>query len=195
MSLTNVMKETGMPASEVKVIHTRPALVQELNWRPLFSPGSSAQTDSIKTIVFSFYNDDLYQIVVDYDSSRTKGLMPEDLVEAISTTYGVPTAPTPTFITISSSGLYSDSKLVDARWEDAQYAVTLFHSSSYQPVFGMSALSKRLDGLARTARHEAIQLDKQDAPQREVERKRQQDEKDRSDQEDARALNKPTFRF
>jgi hypothetical protein len=83
--------------------------------------------------------------------------------------------------------------VVIARWEDSQYSFNLFRSS-YQPTFGMVGFSKRLDALARVATAEAIRLDEQEAPQREVERQKEQDAKDRAGQKKARLVNKPNFR-
>ena len=59
--------------------------------------------------------------------------------------------------------------------------------------FGMLVFSKRLDALARTAIVEAIQLDEQEAPQREIERQKKQDEENHAAQENARLVNKATF--
>ena len=53
--------------------------------------------------------------------------------------------------------------------------------------------SKRLDGLARTAIVEAIQLDEQEAPQREIDRQKKQDGENRAAQEQARLVNKANF--
>jgi hypothetical protein len=54
--------------------------------------------------------------------------------------------------------------------------------------------SKRLDALARAAVTEAVRLDKQEAPQREVERQKQQESDTRVAQGKARLANKPPFR-
>ena len=80
-----------------------------------------------------------------------------------------------------------------ARWEDSQYSFNLFRSS-YQPTFGMVGFSKRLDTLARIGIAEAIRLDEQEAPRREIDRQKKQDAEDRAEQEKARLANKPNFR-
>jgi len=38
--------------------------------------------------VFSFYNDQLSKLVVDYDHDRTAGLTDTDLIDALSIEYG-----------------------------------------------------------------------------------------------------------
>ena len=45
MNLQEVAQEAGIAPSTAKVIHVRPALVQELNLRRLFSPSSSPHSN------------------------------------------------------------------------------------------------------------------------------------------------------
>ena len=75
--LAAVANQAGVSASEAKVIHSRPALIQELAWRPQ-SLGQAPQPESASEIVFSFYNGELYRIVVHYDRYETEGLTTED---------------------------------------------------------------------------------------------------------------------
>jgi hypothetical protein len=191
MNLPAIAKQAGLEPSEAKAIYQRPALIQELNWQPQLSLTSS-QADPVRTIFFSFYNGELFRIVVNYDRYKTEGLTTEDVVEALSAKYGTATKPAAEII-FSSSQVYNDSEVVIARWEDSQYSLNLFRSS-YQPTFGMVGFSKRLDALARAAIAEAIRLDEQEAPQREIDRQKKQDAEDRAGQEKARLANKPNFR-
>jgi hypothetical protein len=193
MNLLAVAKQAEMQPSEARVIHQRPAVIQELEWRPQRSLAYSPQADPVQGVLFSFYNGDLFRIVVNYDQIRTEGLTDEDMVEAISAKYGTATQPAAKVILFSSSQVYNDSENVIARWEDSQYSFNLFRSS-YQPTFGMLVFSKRLDPLARAAIAEAIRLDEQEAPQREMERQKKQDEENRAEQEKARPVNKAAFR-
>jgi hypothetical protein len=193
MNLLAVAKQADTKPSEARVIHQRPAVIQELEWRPSRSIGSSPQGDPVKEVLFSFYNGDLFRMVVNYDQLKTEGLTDEDMVEAISAKYGTATRPDAKIILFSSFQVYNDSEKVIARWEDSQYSFNLFRSS-YQPTFGILVLSKRLDALAGAAIVEAIRLDEQEAPQREIERQKNQDEKNHAAQEQARLVNKPSFR-
>ena len=88
MSLVTVAQKADITA-EARVLHRRPELIQELMWLPAPSrvPGALAQGDSARKVLFSFYNDQLFRIVVTYDRERTEGLTAEDIVEAISVTY------------------------------------------------------------------------------------------------------------
>ncbi len=192
MNLLAVAKQADMKPSEARLIHQRPAVIQELNWQSQLSLTSS-QADPVRTILFSFYNGELFRMVVNYDPYRTKGLTDEDMVEAISAKYGTATRPAGKIILFSSFQVYNDSEKVIARWEDSQYSFNLFRSS-YQPTFGMLVLSKRLDALAQAAIVEAIRLDEQEAPQREIARQKKQDQEDRAAQEKARLVNKVAFR-
>jgi hypothetical protein len=175
------------------VIHERPAVIQELEWRPRGSLSSSPQADAVSEVLFSFYNGKLFRMVVNYDRHKTEGLTDEDMIEAISAKYGTATRPEAKIILFSSFQVYNDGERVIARWEDSQYSFNLFRSS-YQPTFGILVLSKQLDGLARTAIVEAIRLDEQEAPQREIERQKQEDEASRAEQGAARLVNKAAFR-
>jgi len=192
MDLVAIAKLADMKPVDAKVIHQRPAVIQELTWQPRLYLSSTPQADSVRSILFSFYNGELYRILVSYDRYRTEGLTTNDMVEAISTRYGKATKPT-TEVTFSSSQVYNDSEAVLARWENSQYSFSLFRSS-YQPTFGVVGYSKPLDALAQTAIAEAIRLDEQEAPQLESERQKEQDAKDRAGKEKARLANKPNFR-
>ncbi len=191
-NLPTVAKLVGMNSSEARVIHQRPELIQELDWQPGRFPGSSPDADPVKSILFSFYNGELFRMVVNYDRYRTQGLTAEDMIEAISTNCGTATRPAAEII-FPFPSIYNESVKVIARWEDSQYSFNLVRSW-YQSSFGMVAFSKRLDALSQAAIVEAIRLDKLEAPQREVELHRKQAEEDRVQQEKARLVNKPSFR-
>ncbi len=87
-SLVTVARQAGV-AAEPRVLHQRPALIEELMWQPPPVRGASPQADSVKKVLFSFYNGQLFRMVVSYDRDRTEGLTAEDMVAAISETYGL----------------------------------------------------------------------------------------------------------
>jgi hypothetical protein len=193
MNLLAVAKKADVKPSEARVIYQRPAVIQELEWRPQSSYSSSAQRDPVKEVLFSFYNGELYRIVINYDQDRTEGLTDEDMIEGISAKYGTPTTPVAKIISSPSSQVYSDSEKVVARWEDSQYSFNLFRFS-YGSTFGMLVFSKRLEALAQVAIIKAIRLNDQEAPQREIERQKKQDEEKRATGQKARPVNKANFR-
>ena len=189
--LATIAGQVQINPSQAKVIHRRPALIQELKWhaQPL---GPSDQVESADEVVFSFHNNQLYRIVVNYDWYKTEGLTAEDLIEAISATYGTATRAAAEIILPS---IYGDNETLEvlARWEDAEYAINLVRFSN-QPSYTLVAFSKRLDALARAAITEATRLDAEEAPQREIELQKKQAEENRVRQEKARMANKPGFR-
>ena len=192
MNLDSLAQRTHVKPSEAKTLHERPAMIQELWWqRSLGSP--SPKTDPVREVIFSFYNGELFRMVVNYDRYTTEGLTDADMIEAISAKYGIATRPTAEIVSFSSSQVYNDSEKVLARWEDAQYSFNLFRFR-YRTAFGMVLFSKRLDALARSAIVEAIRLDEQEAPQREIELQKKLREENRIAQEKAKLVNKPTFR-
>jgi hypothetical protein len=193
-TLPALAKQAGLALSDAKLIHERPAVMQELEWPIWLGAGSAPQTDPVKTLLFSFYNGELFRIVVNYDRDETEGLTAGDMIAAISAKYGTATKPAGIEIAFSSSQVYNDSELIIARWEDSQYSFNLYRST-YQPTFGMIAFSKRVDALARAATAEANRLDAQTAPQREIRRQQGENEKNRESLEKGRQENKSNFRL
>jgi hypothetical protein len=190
MNLLAVEKQAEIKPSEAKTVHQRPAMLQDLEWRPRRFPGPAPESDPVKDILFSFYNSQLFRMVVNYDRYRTDGLTPEDMIEAISATYGEAAKPAAEILFPSA---YSENVKVIARWEDASYSFNLVRSP-YQPSFALIAFSKDLDALAQAAGLEATRLEALDAPQRELELQRKLGEVSRVQQEKARLANKPGFR-
>lgn len=189
--LPTVAKQAGANPSEATLIHRRPALIQELEWRPkLF--GSSSQTEPVKQVVFSFYDGVLFRITIDYDRYQTAGLTAGDMVEAISASYGLAAKPTgPANV---APALYGDQQEVLAEWQDSQYRFDLI-SESYGPSFRLVGVLKRLEAPFRTAIAEAARLDEKEAPQREIELTAREDETERAKLEKARLVNKAKFRL
>jgi hypothetical protein len=198
--LPAIAKQAHLKPLDARAIHQRPAVIQELTWEAQSLPSSSPGSDSVKNILFSFYNGELFRMVVIYDPDRIAGLTAEDIAEAVSAKYGTATRPVAEII-LSSTNFYNGgekiisdrSEKVLARWEDSQYSFNLYQPS-YQSTFGMVMYSKRLDALARAAIVESVRLDDQEAPQRETERQKKKDEENRVRQEKARQVNKAPFR-
>ena len=90
MSLSAVARQAGI-GLEPRVLQHRPALIQELMWQPARVVGALAQPEAVRKVLFTFYNGQLYRMVISYDRQRTEGLTPDDVVAALSVTYGPPT--------------------------------------------------------------------------------------------------------
>jgi hypothetical protein len=192
--LASVSALAGIAPSEAKAIHQRPALLQDLEWRPSrwLSGSTAVQTDPVQKIVFSFFNDQLFKVTVEYDYQRTEGLTDADMIESISEPYGPPAPAAKKKTTVTLADDTEFSTLV-ARWEGADYGVVLYRSS-YTTAFRLIVTSPRLDALARTAEAQSLRLDAREAPQREIDRQKQEAERLRASQEKARLTNKVTFR-
>jgi hypothetical protein len=188
MSVAAVARHCDI-SPEPRIIDQRPELIQELMWVPP-RLGDMAG-DSAQKMLFTFYNDQLSRVVVSYDRSRTEGLTAEDLVEAISATYGVAALPA-VGVGPAIAGRTADDKIL-ARWEDPQSSITLFRSK-YLSTFGLVWLSKRLDGLTTVAHAEAILLDEREAPAREAARQQRRSDDDRLKDETIRRVNKAAFK-
>jgi hypothetical protein len=185
MSLNAAVKHSGMDASEVTLVHERPARIQELSWRP--SRFSLSDTDPVEQVAMSFYDGQLFRMVINYSSEKTKGLNPEDIIEAVSTQYG---AAAPLAVkTLLPSNSFSEGVTVIGRWENADYSFTLVQSP-YGSTFALIAFSRRLDGLAQAAITAGIRLDEQEGPQRQ----KMQERDARVEQQKVRLVQQGHFR-
>jgi hypothetical protein len=188
MSLVELSNQVDLKPLQTKLVHKRPAVIQELTWWPRESSGSSLQADSVWQVFFTFYNGELYRILVTYDRHATQGLTAEDMVQAISAKYGTATRPDAE-VSFPTNELYRSTEKVIARWEDSQYSISLFRSSLLN-AFGLVMFSKRLDGQAEAAMADAVKLDGQADPQKEIARQK----KEADNLEVARQKNREIFR-
>lgn len=193
--LASIAGQLHMNTSEASVIHERPALVQDLQWRtPYFAAGSNEpQRDTVQQILFSFYNNHLFKMVIDYDRQRTDGMTDADMVAAFSETYGTPVKVKPKTSSTHASQIDVESGRVIGRWGDASYSLVLSRSS-FEGGFQAIVTSTALDALARTADAQAIRLDEREAPTRELARQKKEADDVRTSQERARVANKAAFK-
>lgn len=187
--LAAVARQAGVAPSQARVIHSRPALIQELEWRPR-SPGVSSMSESAKSVVFSFYADELFRIVVDYDRYETEGMTDGDFVEAISAAYGPAAQPA---VSAKVAQGYGEAEEIIAQWQDPQYRFELLRYS-YGPTFKLVGVSKKLEAPAQAAATEAKRLDDQEAPQRDAARLVSEAGAAKAKLDNARLVNKPKFR-
>ena len=188
MSLVELSNQVDLKPLQTKLIHKRPAVIQELTWWPRDSSDSSLQAGSVWQVFFSFYNGELYRILVTYDRHATQGLTAEDMVQAISAQYGTATR-SAAEISFPTNELYRSTEKVIARWEDSQYSINLFRSS-FLNSFGLVMFSKRLDGQAKVAIAESVKLEGQEDTQTVIDRQK----KEADNLEVVREKNRKTFR-
>lgn len=192
-SIGSVVKISGSHQSDSRTLHERPAKIQELVWRLPYPGSTIAKADPVRDVLFSFYNDQLYRIVITYDRDRTEGLTDDDVVQSLSGAYGTPLLP---YVKRAFSALPTGAPgetVVVAQWEDAASLLTLTRGV-YWPQFQLVLISKRLDRLALVAIKEALRLDKQEAPQRELDQRSRKAAQAAVVSEKARIANKAAFR-
>jgi hypothetical protein len=192
--VATVARATGAVESDVKVLHQRPALIQELEWRPDRSE-SSSEFEAVRVVVFSFSDGQLFRMFVDYDRNKTEGLSADDLMQSISEVYGAPTRPVATITTGSLSDYYAyaSTEPVLARWQDEEYSVSLIRSSQ-RPNFGLIITSRNMDRLGQKAMIEGARLDVLAAPQVERDRLAKQAADEHANQAKAKLVNKLAFK-
>jgi hypothetical protein len=193
-SLAAVSTSAGAKASDARTIHQRPAVIQDLAWRPSHwstDPASLAPNDPVEQVVFNFYNDQLFRIVVDYSRDRTEGMTASDLIESISQVYGTPVK-MPTAPRVASK-VENESGSPLARWGENGRAVVLYKTSTFHDAFRLIVMSPSLEDLAQKAAAQAIRLDEQEAPQREIARAKKEHDDGAVAAEKARLANKKVF--
>ena len=192
-TLASIAKLTGTPASGAKIIHVRPADMKDLEWRPRYYSGNAApSTDPVDVMLFRFYEDQLFKVIVDYDRRRTEGMSAADMIEAIAATYGpVSQVPSRQLGTPTVQYAFPDTPL--AVWGNADHSVTLLRVA-YPASFRLVVALTRLEDLARAASVAALKLDAAEAPQRERDRQTRQAAVTAAAQEKAKTENKAGFR-
>jgi hypothetical protein len=188
MSLADLSTWIDQKPTEANLIPQRPAVIQELTWWPPLASGTP-RAEPVRQILFSFYNGELYRILVTYDRYVTEGLTAEDMVRTMSAKYGTATRPTAEInFPTNKTGEYGTTEKVIVRWEDSRYSFNLFRSS-LSNTFGLVMFSKRLDAQAEAAIAKSLKLERQDDPQEEVARvKKEADDLETSRQKNIKAF-------
>jgi hypothetical protein len=189
MSLAAASKIAGSRPTDARNVQKRPAIIQEMNWE-LRTAQANPKPDPVKDGLLSFYNGELFRIIVTYDRYKIEGMSADDMVQAISATYGTASKPT---AEIAYHSNYAEVAPVLARWEDSEYSYDLVRTGD-RSSFALILYSKRLETLAMASIVEAARLDADEAPQRELDKQKKRDDDDRLALDKARAVNKPNFR-
>jgi hypothetical protein len=157
--------------AEEKSADQQPALIQELAWYPPLPFDSHRPAEPVQKVVFSFYNGELYRMLVTYDSDAVKGLTNEDMIQILSARYGTATRPAAE-VNFPTNDAYRSTEKVIARWEDPQYSLNLFRSD-IPDTFAVVMFAKQPDAQAAAAIAESTKLELQEAPQIEAARVKQ----------------------
>jgi len=177
---------------DLQTLHARPALIQELQWRPPYRPEQGAGLDPVRDVVFRFVDDQLFQMLVTYERSRTEGLTAADMIAAITSAYGpvergssVPRGP------VGYAAV--DTATVLATWRNEGSSIALQHYD-YGGGYSLVITSLALEQRARTATASAVAIDKTEAPAREAARLKSQGDASRDAAERTRSVNKGGFK-
>jgi hypothetical protein len=187
-SLATVSRQVGQDERQATLLSQTPALIQEMTYWQADTSDNSGRMEPISHVRFDFYNGALYRIVVVYDQKAVEGLTEEDMVKAISARYGNGVRLYPE-IDFPSHDVYSSPEKVIAQWDDSQNSVSFFHSTGAES-FGLAVFSKRLNAQAEAAIVESAKLEKEQAPQKEIDRQK----KEVADLDIARQKNMKSFR-
>ena len=194
-SVAAIATLTETRSTDVTVVHERPAVMQELRWIPsTFGVAGRLRSrgEGLQQVVFSFYENQLYRMMVDYERSETKGMTDRDMVDAISAVYGPASSSTISNERTDPRGAETTASRVVARWNAPGYAVAVSRWA-YGGAWRLTVESTDLGRLARTADERAILLDVKEGPQREADRSRREQQGKDDAEAAARTANKATF--
>jgi hypothetical protein len=194
--LAHVLGQVHLATSDVSLVHERPALLQDLRWTTPYFIGETIepQKDPVQQIVFSFFDDQLFRLSINYERNRTEGMTDADMIAALSGRYGLPVAPSkPT----RASSTFVDRASVEsttavAQWGDGDVLVALSRSA-FTGAYQLVVTSTRLDTLARAANDEALRIEQREGPARDIARRKQDTDDARLAKEKARLANKEKF--
>ncbi|MGE3579198.1 MAG: hypothetical protein AB7I25_12130 [Vicinamibacterales bacterium] len=160
-STADVLAATAALPRDLRTLHSRPSLLQELSWRPARG-GPGDVHASISAILFSFLDDQLFRITVEYSRSGTEGLSHGDMTAALIAVYGpVSSLPAPSKQRASYDSV--DTTRAIAAWREGDASVVL-HTSEYSGTFGLVVTSEARESLARKAQAAAVVIDQREAP-------------------------------
>jgi hypothetical protein len=184
-TVASIAATLGLPVSAIRTLHNEPALLQEFEWRPShYARTPDAQTDSVQQITFTFYNDQLSQMVITYDYRQTAELTNADMIGSLTGMYGAPAPPKRT------GADQQDFGVTVATWPASGGLVVLYRGSD---ALRLVLTSRALDAAARTATAQALRIEERDAPARELAQQRKDAAAERVRQEQTRRTNKAAF--
>ena len=189
-SVAAVTAVTLSAERDLKILHNRPALLQEVTWQPRYMTGAPvADRNSIGEMVFSFVNDRLFKMTVVYERGRTTGLTNADMIAALTELYGVPTGKAAPPRAAADA---LDTVAVIAEWRQEDTHMSL-RRGRYNESFSLVITSVSLDAIARKAQASALVMDVREAPAREAALLKKRADEQRQVEEQTRTANKKVF--
>jgi hypothetical protein len=161
--LRTIAQQIGVPSPPGLVVPRPLGVVEELRWRAEYvRRGTAPSGDPVARLVFSFYEDQLFRIVIDYAPDRTEGMTEADLVAAVSKVYGPPAKRSQPPDRVGSHPQLADDVVI-AQWTGSTDQVALLTVPG-QSAFRMIVSSSRLEALARAAGTLMGPADRHDRP-------------------------------
>ena len=189
-SVAAVTAVTLTAERDTKTVHIRPALLQEVVWQPRYTTGAPvADRKSIDEIVFSFVDDRLFKITVEYERGRTTGLTNADMIAALTELYGVPAS---TSVSPRGAADAVDAAAAIAEWRQADVQMAL-RRTKYNESFSLVITSLSLNAIAHKALATALVMDAREAPAREAALAKKRADELRQADEQTRTTNKKVF--
>src|SRR5215213_4093575 len=111
-----------------------------------YSGGTAPLTDPVDLMSFKFYDNQLFMAIADYDRRRTEGMSTEDMIAAISQTYGRPVSQLGSRQLGTPTVQYGFPHTPLAAWGTDAYSVTLLRVA-YPAAFRLVVAHTRLDAL------------------------------------------------
>jgi hypothetical protein len=188
-SVSVVVASLQMAPSDVAIVHARPAMIQQLTWRPnQFFASKAGPPEALAEMVLTFHLGRLARVVATYNRDRTEGLTNADLHDSFTTIYGasmlVPTQPG-----VRSSG---DPEII-GQWGDGETLVVLLRETFPRRIT-VTVSSVAAGHLLRDSLASGARLDTIEAPTRDMVRRASEEQTKRTRDEQSRLDNKSAFK-
>ena len=167
-SLEVALERLQLTSASVKIVHARPALIQEVTWRPrALVSGTDEARDSVSEMVLIFHAGRLARVTANYDRERTQGLTNSDLMEAMTALYGASMLISTPRVAANVSPA---DRLTIGRWEDEDTLLILWREQ-YPSRVGLAITSNASNAALLQAIADGLQLQADEAPARDLARR------------------------
>ena len=164
--------------------------VRELRWRAGHVSRGAEAADPVERLIFSFHDDRLFRIVIDYAPTRTEGMRAADVVAAVAKRYGPPARRVDPAVSVGLQPMRPIDTVV-AQWDDGDLHVALLQLDG-RPAFRLIVASPLLQARARTAGNQEASADLQEWAAGQTERTAEEDQTGEA-REHTRRINIATF--
>jgi hypothetical protein len=188
-SVSVVVASLHLTPGDVAIVHARPAMIQQLTWRPnQFFASKAGPPEALAEMVLTFHLGRLARVVATYDRDRTEGLTNADLHDSFTTIYGTP------MLVPTAGGVRSSSEPeIIGQWGDGETLVVLWREA-YPRRFKVTVSSVAADRLLQGALASGARLEATEAPTRDMVRRLSEELTQRRLDEQSRLDNKSAFK-